>query len=376
MRHRRPHDRTLRSGLGRRVTRYDRDAILNATDLAALADELLGAHRGARIQTWPCPVPTHAQTGRTPPLTVFATRWGEQRWSCHGCGASGTAIDLVMLTHGVDVRGAFQWLAARTDVRAEVDRAWSPPQRRTPTSPDPPALPDPRLDDYVASCEGWLQSPRGQGARRWLVETRGLPLHVLELNRVGFDPGARRLERPDGVPRSPGVVLPVLGDDGRAVFTQTRRLGVSDDGPRYLNCATRAASNPRLAFYRSPEVIARCVVVCEGALDALSASSAGYRSAAVLGAGLPDERIARRLAELQAPLVVAFDADAAGESGACRLMSMIGSLDATVTRLRPPEVHGDLNSWMVAAPNIERWQATLCASLRSSCTRNERSLSR
>lgn len=355
--------------------RYDRDAILAATDLAALADELLGPHRGVRVQTWPCPVPTHAQTGRTPPLTVFATRWGEQRWSCHGCGASGTAIDLVMVTHGVDVRRAFDWLSARTGVSAEVDGAWSPPQRRPPR-PAPPVLPDPRLDDYVAACERWLRSPRGEGALRWLTETRGLPSEVLELNRVGFDPGARRLERPDGVPRSPGVVLPVLGDDGRAVFTQTRRLGVSDDGPRYLNCAARAAPNPKLALYRQVAAVAPCVVVCEGALDALSASAAGYKSAAVLGAGLPDERMALRLAELRVPLVVAFDADEAGESGACRLMSLIGAHDRTATRLRPPEVHGDLNSWMVAAPSIETWQATLCASLRSSCTRSERSLSR
>ena len=160
------------------------------------------------------------------------------------------------------------------------------------------------------------------------------------------------------------------------VFTQTRRLGVNDDGPRYLNCATRAAPNPKLGLYRPVDTVGRCVVVCEGALDALSASAGGYRSAAVLGAGLPDERIARRLAELRQPLVVAFDADPAGESGATRLMSLIGAHDRTATRLRPPEIHGDLNAWMVATPNIETWQATLCASIRSSCTRSERSLNR
>ncbi len=348
---------------------YDRDAILAATELADLADELLGPHRGARVRPWACPIPTHAQTGRTPPLTVFVTRWGEQRWSCHGCGASGTAIDLVILTRGVDVRGAFDWLATRTGAGIELGRAWSPPRRRPPSGPEPPVPPDPRLDDYVVACERWLWSQQGKAAQRWLTETRGLPSAVLELNRVGFDPGARRLARPDGVPRSPGVVLPVLADDGRAVFTQTRRLGFSGDAPRYLNCAARAAPNPKLALYRPPAAAARCVIVCEGALDALSVASAGYRSAAVLGAGLPDERIAKRLAELRVPLVVAFDADPAGDAGASRLMSLIRSNDASVTRLRPPEVHGDLNAWMMAAASIETWQATVCGSLRSSCTR-------
>jgi len=42
---------------------YDRDAIIAAVDLAALADELLGERRGAaRTPAWPCPNPQHAQT--------------------------------------------------------------------------------------------------------------------------------------------------------------------------------------------------------------------------------------------------------------------------------------------------------------------------
>ena len=58
---------------------YDRYRILDATDLAALADELLGAHTGTRSPSWTCPEPSHAQTGRTPPLTIFVARGGEQR---------------------------------------------------------------------------------------------------------------------------------------------------------------------------------------------------------------------------------------------------------------------------------------------------------
>ena len=78
---------------------HDRDAILAAVDLAALADELLGSRRGtARSPTWPCPNAQHAQTGRTPPVTVFRSQQGHERWHCHGCGAGGTAIDLVLAT--------------------------------------------------------------------------------------------------------------------------------------------------------------------------------------------------------------------------------------------------------------------------------------
>src|SRR3546814_10173512 len=80
---------------------YDRDALLAATDLRALADELLGPPSGAgRSSTWHCPNAQHAQTGRTPPVTIFTSRRGEERWRCHGCGEGGTAIDLVIASTG------------------------------------------------------------------------------------------------------------------------------------------------------------------------------------------------------------------------------------------------------------------------------------
>ena len=67
--------------------RYDRDEVLARTDLPELCEELLGPPKGrGRSATWPCPAPNHGpQTGKTPPLTTFTTRWGEQRWRCHAC---------------------------------------------------------------------------------------------------------------------------------------------------------------------------------------------------------------------------------------------------------------------------------------------------
>src|ERR671919_2855648 len=94
---------------------FNRDAIVAAVDLASLADELLGPYAGTeQAPSWPCPNPEHPQTGRTPPVTVFAARNGEQRWHCHGCGNHGTALDLVMQVRGVDVRGALEDLARRS----------------------------------------------------------------------------------------------------------------------------------------------------------------------------------------------------------------------------------------------------------------------
>src|SRR5918997_4219396 len=97
---------------------YDRDRLLASVDLELLADEFLGTRKGTHGSgMWACPDPQHAQTGRTPPVSVFRSRRGEQRWRCHGCGAGGTALDLVIAVRGVDVRAAFEFLASRAGTR-------------------------------------------------------------------------------------------------------------------------------------------------------------------------------------------------------------------------------------------------------------------
>src|SRR4051812_20172151 len=106
---------------------YDRDALVAAVDLRALADDLLGTHVGTdRTSMWHCPNPQHAQTGRTPPLSVFTGHRGNQRWRCHGCGEGGTAIDLVLVTKQCGLRDALAYLAARVGYR-DHDLDWSPP---------------------------------------------------------------------------------------------------------------------------------------------------------------------------------------------------------------------------------------------------------
>lgn len=45
---------------------YDRDLVVAATNSSALADDLLGLHKGSdRSPRWPCPNPDHHQPGRT-----------------------------------------------------------------------------------------------------------------------------------------------------------------------------------------------------------------------------------------------------------------------------------------------------------------------
>src|SRR5207248_8393468 len=77
--------------------------------------------------------------------------------------------------------------------------------------------------------------------------------------------------------------------------------------------------------------------------DALATAGAGYRSIGVLGAGLPDRRVADHLASVDGLLVVAFDADPAGRAGAQRLTELLAARGRDHAVLVPR--HGDVNDW-------------------------------
>jgi DNA primase len=337
---------------------YDRDEVLARTDLGALADEVLGPRRGrGRSATWPCPDPAHgSQTGRTPPVSLFRSPAGQERWRCHACSAGGTAADLVMTTQGIGFGQAIGLLAARAGVgeRDDGHRPLRPAviERR----PEPASrAPSPEIEAHVAACEGYLWSPAGGPMRRWLAG-RGLGEEVLRANRVGADPGPQAMRRPAGLPRSgPAVILPVLDPDGRAVYLQARYLH-PPSGRKYDNPAARLAGpSPRLAdvrLSRSP-VAPESVLICEGLPDALVAAQAGHRATALLGAGLPDDRVATALVQRFGAerLVVALDADARGRAGAARLVELLDAAGAggRVAVAAVPPAWGDLNGWHLGA---------------------------
>jgi DNA primase len=336
---------------------YDRDAILDRVDLTVLADDLLGPHHGrGPSATWPCPDPRHGpQTGRTPPVSIFTGRSGIQLWHCHGCGAGGTAIDLVITTHDVRVRDAIEWLAQRAGIThtapSELPR---PRPRPAPAVRDLPPL-RPATDEvreYVAACEEHLWSEHGGRWHAWLA-ARGFTDAVLRANRVGADPGPTHLPRTSGLPRrGRAVVFPVLTDQREPAYLQARYLDTDRAGRKYDNPADSLAPNPRVALVHTPRATAcasrrdRALVVCEGLPDAFTIAGTGLAAAAVLGAAMPDDAVARRVQELAGsrPVVIAFDNDPGGRRGAHRLQQLLTNQPAPV-RVLPLAEGTDLNDW-------------------------------
>ena len=337
---------------------FDRDRLLANVDLAALADELLGPRRGTqRSGSWPCPISTHAQTGRTPPVTVFSGKRGEQRWTCHGCGAGGTAIDLVMAVQGVGVRPALEFLAAAPAASGPgtSGRVFEAPVA---PPPDPERLAD--LHAYVTECARRLWRPSGSAVRAWLTEERRLPPAVLAANLVGADPGPGLQSRPGGVPRRAGAVFPAI-EGGRAVYAQLRRLHPPAGQPRYLSVANRLAPNPGLARYRPAQGSDGSLIVTEGPTDALAAAAAGFEAAAVFGAGAAGRGAADALASSGRAIVLAFDADEAGRTATARLGALLRERGRRPLVLAVPDEVGDLAAWLARSAD---WPRTLTAAVR------------
>ena len=318
------------------MTRHDRAALLAAVDLEALADAVCGP-RG-RTRSWPCPRPDHPQTGKTPPLVVFRAANGDQRWHCHGCGAGGTAIDLLIAAHGVDTATAFADLAR-----------WAghhPPPQPPPAPRGPDIVRRHTIDTYTSAASMNLWRAHGSPVRRWLMAERAIPEPVLRVNLIGADLAYDDPRRPPPLAR-PGraAVLPAV-HEGCARYFQLRAINPRPDRSRYLNPPATLAANPRIARYHPADTRADGTVICEGVLDALSAATAGYDAIAVLGANTIDRPALDVLAEERGPLIVAFDADHTGRAAAARLVGALTHAGRPAATLELPDGLNDLNDWL------------------------------
>jgi DNA primase len=340
----------------------DRAEVLARIDLGELASEICGPPVGrGRSARWHCPNPDHPD--QHPSMSLYNGKHGQRRWKCHACGEGGTAVDLLMITSRLDAGQALRELASRAGLHPAYDTrpvgAKTVPARPAPATRSPAArLPSPAIERLVAQTAELLWQPAGDGARGHLLR-RGLTEQVVRANRVGFDPGPRRLPRPRGLPyHGPGIVYPVLDRTGVAIYYQLRYLDPSIAATRkYDQPVAELAPNPKLALIRAPTAPRPGpLVVCEGMPDALTAVHSGLPAVAVLGVAHAGADSAPALAALLAgthpasAYLIAFDADPPGTTAAHRLAAHLALQGATVARVAPPPDTPDINAWWQAEP--------------------------
>lgn len=291
----------------------DRDDLLAGVSIVALLDQEVG---GGRRNCWPCPSRNHAQTGRTPPVTADET---QGLWCCHGCGAGGTALDLLMVAHDVTVADAFALLRKA----GGLERQPIVPSTLKAAMPES-APPTDAADVLAAFCQN-------RGWRPVVAERCGL--HV-----VTHRWGARPLIR-----------FPFRWR-GRAEWWQDRELG--DRLPKFDSPAGATATvwAVDLAYGLESAHNGGQAILVEGPTDGVAlahiADPDRYPAVFALpGTGASGDLIGRldaALAHLE--VVILVDEDDPGEKFRARLHQLLRSAGSVID-VRVPAGSGDVDGW-------------------------------
>ncbi len=272
---------------------------------------------------------------KTPSFYVFPDKGN---YHCFGCGANGDIFTYVMRTQNLSFGDALRQLAERAGVVL--------PERRAETAEDR-ALE--RLREACAAAAQFyhfqLRTEGGRVAREYVAK-RGLNLATVEAFQLGYAPEgwdallrylAERGFDPEEVaraglasPREGGgyydrfrnrLLFPICDGKGRVVGFGARAL--DDSQPKYLNSPQTPLFDKGGSLYgldRAAQAIrdAGYAVVVEGYVDVLYLHQCGINNVvASLGTALTERQVAL-LKRLTKRLLLALDADAAGEEATRR----------------------------------------------------------
>ncbi len=302
-----------------------------ATDIVALVGEHAALKRQGRRWVGLCPF----HTEKTPSFSVNAE---EGFYYCFGCQASGDVITFVREVEHLDFADAVRLLADRAGIALHEDEAASAGSRdrrellavleratqwyheRLLGGPDAgPAR------DYLRSRGYDSDTVRrfrlGWAPDQWDACCRALGLDERLANGTGLGFVNRRGRLQDAFRAR--VIFPVCDPSGRPIAFGGRVLPGSADPAKYKNSAETSVYAKRRVLYAlnwAKDDIIRTgeVVVCEGYTDVVGFFQSGVeRAVATCGTALGDEHF-RLLRNFARRVVLAFDADGAGQSAAGR----------------------------------------------------------
>ena len=282
--------------------------------------------------------PFHSE--RTPSFIVSPER---QSWHCFGaCGEGGDVFSFVMKKEGLEFREALRLLAERAGVPLpERGRAEEDVERE-------------RLRQANEAAAQYyhrllLDSGEGRRARQYLEE-RGLDRGTLQEFQLGFAPAgwenllrylrergyrqeellaAGLLTSGERGPRDlfhERIMFPITDMRGRVVGFGGRSLpseGQAESQPKYLNTAQAVLFDKGSLLYgldKAKEHIRRegSAVIVEGYMDAIAAHQHGYANVvASMGTALTERQV-RLLKRFARDVVLALDADTAGQEATLR----------------------------------------------------------
>ena len=350
-----------------RYTDDSRDRVRDAVDMVDLVGSRVELRR-AGVNRFEGLCPFHDE--RTP---SFGINPAEKLYYCFGCGEGGDAFKFVQETEGVGFAGALEYLADRYGVALElVEEDPAAAQRRAERE---------RLLELLERTAAFYvrylwDSEEAAHAREYLAG-RGLDESALREFRVGYAPSAwdkvlvasrrtgftdRELVAAGLASRSQKegrtydrfrrrIMFPLCDQRGRVLGFGARAMG-ADQKPKYLNSSDGLVFHKGRHLFgadiaRTPATKAGEVIVAEGYTDVIAMHQAGLRhTVGLMGTALTDEQVGE-LARLAPTVLLALDADAAGQEAMLRGARVAARRNLTL-RVVPLPVGSDPADLVVA----------------------------
>ena len=283
-------------------------------------------------RNWVGLCPFHAERSGS-----FNVREETGRYKCFGCGAAGDVFTFVQEIEHVDFVNAVEQLAAKAGIQLQYTSGGESKDRQRRK----------KLIEAMGKAVEWyhqrlLTSDDARAARDYLRK-RGLAGDIARQFKLGWAPDdwdalSRGVGLPGDALRDTGlaftnksgrlqdsfrgrVMFPILSENGDPVAFGGRILPGSNDPAKYKNSAETYIYAKSKTLYglhgaKGDIVAADQVIVCEGYTDVIGFHRAGVkRAVATCGTALTEEHV-RMLKRFASRVVLAFDADAAGQGAA------------------------------------------------------------
>ena len=314
----------------------DIERVRQATDIVQIVTQYTQLRRVGR--RWQGLCPFHSE--RSPSFSVNAE---QGLYHCFGCGKSGDTITFVREKEGLDFVGAIEFLAAKSGITLRyTDRDQGEGRKRRN-----------RLVEAVATAVEWyhqrlLSAPDGREARTYL-KSRGIDGEVARRFKIGWAPEdakhwdllCREVKLSDKDLRESGlgnvnsrgrqydmfrgrILFPIFDERGDPIGFGGRIMP-GREGPKYKNTSDDAViyAKSRVLYglnWAKEDIVASGeAIICEGYTDVIGFFAAGLpRAVATCGTALTEDHI-KLLTRFTNRLVLAFDADSAGQNAAARV---------------------------------------------------------
>ena len=327
------------------IAEDDIQKVRSSVTLSDVVSPYSQLRRTGRSQVGLCPF--HSE--RSP---SFSVNDETGRYMCFGCGAKGDVFTFVQQMEHLDFVGSVERIASKAGIELRYTSGAGNGERKH--RKELQALMERAVDWYHARL---LESPDARAAREYLRE-RGLSGDVARSFRLGWAPDewdalskslgatpAMLAEVGLGFVNKAGrlqdsfrarVMFPIFDENGAAVAFGGRILPGSTDPAKYKNSTETPVYIKSRTLYglnwaKGNVVKEDRVIVCEGYTDVIGFHRSGLATAvATCGTALTEDHV-KLMKRYARNVVLAFDADAAGQGATDKFYAWEKKYDISVS---------------------------------------------